>query len=79
MSFILILVEADIQLNSTLEKRGYSASELVTKEKPSSLLKKIEIGTNYMKEYLAETMDGYVNKFECHEHFLIKQFQMGLT
>ncbi|XP_013104218.1 uncharacterized protein LOC106084832 [Stomoxys calcitrans] len=55
-------VEADIQLNSTLERRGYSASEMVIKEKPSTILKKIEIGTNYMKEYLAETMDGFLGR-----------------
>lgn len=53
-----ITVEADRQLNSTLEKRGYSSSQELTKEKPSTILKKIEIGTNYMKQYLAETMDG---------------------
>lgn len=51
-------MEADRQLNATLEKRGYSASEGPTKEKPSTILKKIEIGTGYMKKYLAETMDG---------------------
>lgn len=45
-------------MNATIEKRGYSASELPMGEKPSTLLKKIEIGTKYMKEYLAETMDG---------------------
>lgn len=51
-------MEADRQLNATIEKRGYSASETLTKEKPSTILKKIEIGTSYMKKYLAETMDG---------------------
>ncbi|XP_030380354.1 uncharacterized protein LOC115628405 [Scaptodrosophila lebanonensis] len=55
-------VEADRQLNATIEKRGYSTSELPIKEKPSTLLKKIEIGTNYMKEYLAETMDGFLGR-----------------
>ncbi|XP_068149113.1 uncharacterized protein [Drosophila tropicalis] len=55
-------VEADRQLNATIERRGYSASELPVKEKPSSILKKIEIGTNYMKEYLAETMDGFLGR-----------------
>ncbi|XP_017841617.1 neurofilament medium polypeptide isoform X2 [Drosophila busckii] len=55
-------VEADRQLNATIERRGYSASELPIKEKPSTLLKKIEIGTNYMKEYLAETMDGFLGR-----------------
>lgn len=51
-------MEADRQMNATIERRGYSASEFPIKEKPSTLLKKIEIGTKYMKEYLAETMDG---------------------
>ncbi|XP_070064427.1 uncharacterized protein [Drosophila virilis] len=55
-------VEADRQLNATIERRGYSASELPIKEKPSTLLKKIEIGTKYMKEYLAETMDGFLGR-----------------
>ncbi|XP_062133388.1 uncharacterized protein LOC133843739 isoform X1 [Drosophila sulfurigaster albostrigata] len=55
-------VEADRQLNATLERRGYSASELPISEKPSTLLKKIEIGTKYMKEYLAETMDGFLGR-----------------
>ncbi|XP_075162579.1 uncharacterized protein LOC142235206 isoform X2 [Haematobia irritans] len=64
-------VEADIQLNSTLEKRGYSASQMVTKEKPSTILKKIEIGTNYMKEYLAETMDGFLGR----EYDYVQDFQ----
>lgn len=57
-NFFPIPVEADQQLNATLERRGYSASELVIKEKPSTILKKIEIGTNYMKEYLSESLDG---------------------
>ncbi|KAH8302824.1 hypothetical protein KR044_010935, partial [Drosophila immigrans] len=55
-------VEADRQLNATIERRGYSASELPIGEKPSTLLKKIEIGTKYMKEYLAETMDGFLGR-----------------
>uniref|UniRef100_A0A1I8N2G5 Uncharacterized protein n=1 Tax=Musca domestica TaxID=7370 RepID=A0A1I8N2G5_MUSDO len=55
-------VEADQQLNATLERRGYSASELVIKEKPSTILKKIEIGTNYMKEYLSESLDGFLGR-----------------
>ncbi|XP_037813321.1 uncharacterized protein LOC119604634 isoform X2 [Lucilia sericata] len=54
--------EADRQLNSTLERRGYSDSTTLSKEKPSTILKKIEIGTNYMKEYLAETMDGFLGR-----------------
>ena len=42
-----------------MEKRGYSSSDItLSKEKPSTILKKIEIGTKYMKEYLAEAMDG---------------------
>ncbi|KAH8301210.1 hypothetical protein KR018_007920 [Drosophila ironensis] len=55
-------VEADRQMNATIERRGYSASELPVKEKPSTLLKKIEIGTNYMKKYLAESMDGFLGR-----------------
>nr|XP_043070128.1 protein starmaker isoform X2 [Drosophila bipectinata] len=55
-------VEADRQMNATIERRGYSASELPVKEKPSSLLKKIEIGTKYMKKYLAESMDGFLGR-----------------
>ncbi|KAH8239345.1 hypothetical protein KR032_003368 [Drosophila birchii] len=55
-------VEADRQMNATIERRGYSASELPVKEKPSSILKKIEIGTNYMKKYLAESMDGFLGR-----------------
>ncbi|KAH8416302.1 hypothetical protein KR222_005868 [Zaprionus bogoriensis] len=55
-------VEADRQMNATIERRGYSASELPIREKPSTLLKKIEIGTKYMKEYLAETMDGFLGR-----------------
>ncbi|XP_073837160.1 uncharacterized protein isoform X1 [Musca autumnalis] len=55
-------VEADQQLNATLERRGYSASELEIKEKPSTILKKIEIGTNYMKEYLTDTLDGFLGR-----------------
>jgi len=47
-------------MNATIERRGYSTSELPVKEKPSTILKKIEIGTNYMKKYLAESMDGWV-------------------
>ncbi|XP_065361764.1 putative histone-lysine N-methyltransferase 1 [Calliphora vicina] len=54
--------EADRQLNSTLERRGYSDTTTLSKEKPSTILKKIEIGTNYMKEYLAETMDGFLGR-----------------
>ncbi|XP_033237413.1 uncharacterized protein [Drosophila pseudoobscura] len=55
-------VEADRQMNATIERRGYSASELPLKEKPSTILKKIEIGTNYMKKYLAESMDGFLGR-----------------
>ncbi|XP_017058061.1 uncharacterized protein LOC108099198 [Drosophila ficusphila] len=55
-------VEADRQMNATIERRGYSTSELPVKEKPSSILKKIEIGTNYMKKYLAESMDGFLGR-----------------
>ncbi|XP_017000945.2 neurofilament medium polypeptide [Drosophila takahashii] len=55
-------VEADRQMNATIEKRGYSTSELPVKEKPSTILKKIEIGTNYMKKYLAESMDGFLGR-----------------
>ncbi|XP_052847632.1 ATP-dependent RNA helicase ddx54 isoform X1 [Drosophila gunungcola] len=55
-------VEADRQMNATIERRGYSTSELPVKEKPSTLLKKIEIGTNYMKKYLAESMDGFLGR-----------------
>ncbi|KAH8339776.1 hypothetical protein KR074_004803, partial [Drosophila pseudoananassae] len=55
-------VEADRQMNATIERRGYSTSELPVKEKPSSLLKKIEIGTKYMKKYLAESMDGFLGR-----------------
>ncbi|XP_039965300.1 uncharacterized protein LOC120777829 [Bactrocera tryoni] len=62
MQWQKLKVEADRQLNATLEKRGYSASESPTKEKPSTILKKIEIGTGYMKKYLAETMDGFLGR-----------------
>uniref|UniRef100_A0A0A1XC09 Uncharacterized protein n=1 Tax=Zeugodacus cucurbitae TaxID=28588 RepID=A0A0A1XC09_ZEUCU len=62
MQWQKLKVEADRQLNATLEKRGYSASEGLTKEKPSTILKKIEIGTGYMKKYLAETMDGFLGR-----------------
>nr|NP_647798.1 uncharacterized protein Dmel_CG12017, isoform A [Drosophila melanogaster]AAF47751.2 uncharacterized protein Dmel_CG12017, isoform A [Drosophila melanogaster]AGW30432.1 FI24008p1 [Drosophila melanogaster] len=55
-------VEADRQMNATIERRGYSTSELPVKEKPSTILKKIEIGTNYMKKYLAESMDGFLGR-----------------
>ncbi|BFF98131.1 sarcoplasmic reticulum histidine-rich calcium-binding protein [Drosophila madeirensis] len=55
-------VEADRQMNATIERRGYSFSELPLKEKPSTILKKIEIGTNYMKKYLAESMDGFLGR-----------------
>uniref|UniRef100_A0A1A9WLG8 Uncharacterized protein n=1 Tax=Glossina brevipalpis TaxID=37001 RepID=A0A1A9WLG8_9MUSC len=55
-------VEADHQLNVTLGKRGYSASDMLVKEKPSTILKKIEIGSNYMKQFLAETMDGFLGR-----------------
>lgn len=58
--FFFGTVEADRQMNATIERRGYSTSELPVKEKPSTILKKIEIGTNYMKKYLAESMDGWV-------------------
>uniref|UniRef100_W8AIV3 Uncharacterized protein n=1 Tax=Ceratitis capitata TaxID=7213 RepID=W8AIV3_CERCA len=62
MQWQKLKVEADRQLNATIEKRGYSASETLTKEKPSTILKKIEIGTSYMKKYLAETMDGFLGR-----------------
>ncbi|XP_036337483.1 uncharacterized protein LOC118747540 [Rhagoletis pomonella] len=62
MQWQKLKVEADRQLNATIEKRGYSASEVLTKEKPSTILKKIEIGTSYMKKYLAETMDGFLGR-----------------
>ncbi|XP_055911854.1 uncharacterized protein LOC129945910 isoform X2 [Eupeodes corollae] len=55
-------VEADQQFNATLERRGYSQSENLTKEKPSTLLKRIELGTNYMKDYLAYTFDGFLGR-----------------
>ncbi|XP_054733637.1 uncharacterized protein LOC129241380 [Anastrepha obliqua] len=62
MQWQKLKVEADRQLNATIEKRGYSASEVLTREKPSTILKKIEIGTSYMKKYLAETMDGFLGR-----------------
>ncbi|XP_061391524.1 ATP-dependent RNA helicase ddx54 [Musca vetustissima] len=65
-------VEADQQLNATLERRGYSASDLVIKEKPSTILKKIEIGTNYMKEYVADTLDGFLGR----EYDYIQNFKV---
>ncbi|XP_067646082.1 uncharacterized protein [Eurosta solidaginis] len=62
MQWQKLKVEADRQLNATIEKRGYSASEILTKEKPSTILKKIEIGTEYMKKYLGEAMDGFLGR-----------------
>ncbi|XP_055844190.1 uncharacterized protein LOC129910726 [Episyrphus balteatus] len=55
-------VEADQQFNATQERRGYSQSESLSKEKPSTLLKKIELGTSYMKDYLAYTFDGFLGR-----------------
>lgn len=55
MSFLFLIDEADTQMNSTVQRRGYSIDEF--KEKPSNMLNKIKIGTNYIGEFITRTID----------------------
>ncbi|XP_055383716.1 uncharacterized protein LOC129613611 [Condylostylus longicornis] len=51
----MLKAEADRELNTTLLQRGFSSSDV--KEKPSTILKKIEIGTNFIQNFVEQTAD----------------------
>ncbi|KAL5282280.1 hypothetical protein ACFFRR_005460 [Megaselia abdita] len=56
----LLKVEADSQMNSTLQKRGYSVNKF--KEKPSNMINKIKTGTNYIGELVSQTIDELMGR-----------------